>query len=281
MVTNQYCVCGNTNPDLISPKGINFSDEKRLFRCSCCGTMQIYPYPVESNSDDTPYQGVEYMPNISEKEYYGYFRVLYDYFVKSLKIPKEARILDFGSGKSYYQYFFNKHEYSNVTSCEINKALRRYTKVNLGIDNVCPDVSSLESSTFELIYSNQVFEHLYNPVEMIDSELLRLLKPGGFLCFAVPNQDSLNRVLLANQWIGYSPEDHLWFFNESSVRHIFSGNKNFDIFDIRVCSAVNTKFDGFSPKSIIKKLYYHTFMRVFELFGRGDQLIVVLKKKVE
>ena len=38
------------------------------------------------------------------------------------------------------------------------------------------------------------------------------------------------------------------------------------------------KYDAFRPKSLLKRLYYTTVMRIFEGIGKGDQLLVVLKK---
>ena len=46
-----------------------------------------------------------------------------------------------------------------------------------------------------------------------------------------------------------------------------------------VHSAINTTHDRFVPRSVVKRAYYRTVMRAFEAIGRGDQLIVVLRKR--
>jgi SAM-dependent methyltransferase len=75
-----------------------------------------------------------------------------------------------------------------------------------GVDAAAVD---LEVGTFpwpddsvDVVVSNQVFEHLKN-VWLPMSEVARVLKPGGYFVFSVPNLASFhNRVMLA---FGYQP----------------------------------------------------------------------------
>jgi hypothetical protein len=85
-------------------------------------------------------------------------------------------------------------------------------------------------------------------------------------------------MLLGRLWIGYSPNEHIWFFDEESAANVFNRSGHYRAVRTLISSAVNKKYDAFEPSSIVKRIYYHTFMRMFEVFGRGDQLIVILQK---
>src|SRR5690606_27497217 len=44
-----------------------------------------------------------------------------------------------------------------------------------------------EDASFDLVYSNWVFEHIEKP-EIAARELLRVVKPGGYICALTPNR---------------------------------------------------------------------------------------------
>jgi hypothetical protein len=116
-------------------------------------------------------------------------------------------------------------------------------------------------------------------MELLHGPIAQRLKPGSYVVFSVPNYDSLNRALLGSRWIGYSPEEHIWFFNAGSVLRLFAASPTYTVERTLIKSAVNTRHDRFRPRSTGKRAYYQTLMRVFEYAGRGDQLIVVLRKR--
>lgn len=273
----QFCVCRNLGGDLVRIRSISF-EGKNLYRCTYCGAAQLFPYPVLSNEDDSCYQNDGYLKKIREKEYYGYFHVLSEYIQSTLGLGKEAFILDFGSGYSYYQRFFLGDGFENVHSLEINKHSVQFAKDELQLKNVYDNLQDIRNNKYDLILANQVLEHLYDPIEMINSTFYNLLKDDGLVCLTVPNLDSYNRTLLRKLWIGYSPDDHIWFFNRKSMARIFHDSKKYKIVDMSIKSAVNTKYDAFVPSSFIKRAYYKTFMSFFEYIGKGDQLIVSLMK---
>jgi 2-polyprenyl-3-methyl-5-hydroxy-6-metoxy-1,4-benzoquinol methylase len=220
----------------------------------------------------------DYNNAIKEEEYYGYFRALYDFALSKL-ISFDSRVLDFGAGSCHYQKFLQKLGYKNVYSVEPNLHLVEVATKCLGLRNVVCSLEELPSGKFDLIFANQVFEHLFDPLELMCGPLAARLKPGGHLVFSVPNFDSLNRRLLGSRWVGWSPEEHIWFFKPSSVRKLFEISGVYEVRSMMVKSSLSTSHDGFRPRSILKKMYYQTVMRIFEALGRGDQLIVVLRPR--
>jgi 2-polyprenyl-3-methyl-5-hydroxy-6-metoxy-1,4-benzoquinol methylase len=162
-------------------------------------------------------------------------------------------------------------------SLEINPHLAALARKRFGLANVVTSFDELPGGQYDLIYANQVLEHIYNPMELLHGPIAQRLKAGGCMVFSVPNYGSLNRALLGSRWIGYSPDEHIWFFTADSVRRLFATSPTYTVERTLVKSAVNTRCDRFRPNGAVKLAYYQTVMRIFEYAGRGDQLIVVLR----
>jgi 2-polyprenyl-3-methyl-5-hydroxy-6-metoxy-1,4-benzoquinol methylase len=267
------CLCGNS---ALVRNGLVLKSGRDLLQCVNCGLYQLHPYPVSWNEDIEIYSEPQYLGKIESDEYFGYFMALYNSTLVNL-VKSSSSILDFGSGHSYYHKFLKQLGFGDVTSLEVNPHLVHFAKNVLNIDNVVSDLSELKGRRFDLIIANQVFEHLFDPVKLACGEIFNLLRDGGYLVFTVPNAASLNRVVLGRRWIGYTDE-HIWFFDRSSASKLFSNSGQYSVQECKVKSAVNTCHDRFRPRSVIKRIYYKTFMRIFETIGRGDQLIVVLRK---
>lgn len=267
------CLCGN---DALVRNGLVLKSGRALLHCADCGLYQLHPYPVARNEDYEIYSEPQYLGKIESDEYFGYFMSLYNSTLVSLVKPNSS-ILDFGSGYCYYHKFLKQMGFTNVASLEVNPHLVHFAKNILNIDDVVSDLSELKERRFDLIIANQVFEHLFDPVKLACGEIFNLLREGGYLVFTVPNAASLNRVVLGRRWIGYTDE-HIWFFDKYSASKLFANSGQYSVQECKVKSAVNTSYDRFSPRSMMKRIYYKTFMRIFEYRGRGDQLIVVLRK---
>ena len=78
--------------------------------------------------------------------------------------------------------------------------------------------SGLGANTFDIIYANDVIEHVLDPVRVF-KEIDRLLVPGGMLIMSTPNGD--RALLRRNRWGGFhSSLEHLWYFNARSIKHL-------------------------------------------------------------
>jgi SAM-dependent methyltransferase len=271
-----HCLCGSAPARIKRIGGPRFG-ERRLWRCRQCGLAQLFPWPAGGVVDENLYQDGAYMSKIPREEYFGYFRALEDYLQQRHRISRACRVLDFGAGWCWYQRFFTEAGYREAHSLEINRALVRHAREKLGLPNVHSDASTLPRRHFDLVISNQVFEHLPDPVKVLSETIAPVLAPGGLVCLSVPNWDALNRPLLRHRWLGYSPEDHLWFFNRDSARAVFGRAEDFELVDLAVQAAAGKPYDAFRPRGLIKALYYRSAWRLFERIGRGDQLIVALR----
>lgn len=271
-----FCLCRDAQLQL--RKRPVFGNGRRLYQCAHCGLHQLAPYPVATNSDDAIYRDPDYLDAIADEEYFGYFRALYDCALRDLLTPT-SRVLDFGAGTCHYHRFLRDLGHTQVYSLEINPHLARAARERHGLEGVVTRFEELPPEPFDLVYSNQVLEHIFDPLTLINGPIADRLAPGGRLVFTVPNFASLNRSLLGHRWIGYSPTEHIWFFTADCVRRLLKDSAIFTVKRTAVHSAVNTPYDRFRPRSAVKRAYYQTVMRVAEAMGRGDQLIVVLQKQ--
>jgi len=86
--------------------------------------------------------------------------------------------------------------------------------------------------TFDFIHSQEVFEHLRKPTEMLEI-INKLLKPAGMICIVCPNdfnplQEVANSfVEIENWWV--APPEHLNYFSMDSLKNIIS-KAGFEVF---------------------------------------------------
>lgn len=98
-----------------------------------------------------------------------------------------ARVLDVGTGAGYIAHHVAQHARA-VTSVDLvdeRKITDGYTFVRVQ-DETMP----FASSTFDVVVSNHVIEHISDQQRHV-SEVLRVLKPGGLAYVATPNRNWL------------------------------------------------------------------------------------------
>jgi SAM-dependent methyltransferase len=73
------------------------------------------------------------------------------------------------------------------------------------------------SDKFDAVTLSHVIEHVPDPVGTL-TECARILKPGGKLIVATPNNWSLGHRLFRKNWRGLEPPRHLHIFSPQSLR---------------------------------------------------------------
>jgi len=100
----------------------------------------------------------------------------------------QIKILDAGSGITFFPYFLQKSVHrASLTCCDTDATLSQiFTSVNersgSDIEFLCKDIgqTELESSSFDIIYCISVLEHTKNYDQIIE-EFIRLLKDDGII----------------------------------------------------------------------------------------------------
>jgi SAM-dependent methyltransferase len=165
--------------------------------------------------------------------------------------------LDDKLGKRTQMYGVDYSEYK-LKSAQAYPYEFRHCNLEVGIP--------YEDATFDIVYSGEVIEHIYNPDFMLE-ECYRVLKPGGLIVVSTPNlQAWYNRVLFLfgiqplfyevstkSSHIGAgplrrfkkqtAPVGHIRVFNRRSIVDLVE-NEGFDV--ISVEGAIFQSLPGFA-----------------------------------
>lgn len=162
-------------------------------------------------------------------------KYLIKYFNKS---QKKISILEFGCGFGSWSIFMKSLKFDICVS-EISKSRVKYLNEN-NIDIV--DLNT--EKKFDCIYSNQVLEHLENPLEIL-IKLKSFLKKDGIMIHKVPSsigfKKKLNKNYMPRKDCAH-PLEHINVYNKKTFDHIknilemdtinFTLNKNLTIYNI-------------------------------------------------
>ncbi|MDP1536719.1 MAG: class I SAM-dependent methyltransferase [Burkholderiales bacterium] len=135
-------------------------------------------------------------------------------------------------------------------------------------------------ASFDAVTMSHCIEHVHDPLAWL-AEARRILKPGGRLALATPNNASFGHSTFGESWFALDPPRHLHLFNSSAMTSLMrrAGFTNFRVFtSIRDANgtfiasrAIRSagKFDMLAPVGVMNKLA-----------GRGMQVIEALVKAV-
>ncbi|MEW6095315.1 MAG: class I SAM-dependent methyltransferase [bacterium] len=123
------------------------------------------------------------------------------------------KILEIGSGFGGLIALANK-KYSNQTyGVEPDKEIFQISLqvleaygININyVTNTRGENLPFEDATFDVVFSVNVLEHVQHP-NMVISEAIRVLKPGGYIYFVIPNYGSFWEGHYGIFWIPYIPK---------------------------------------------------------------------------
>lgn len=207
-------VCGETNArKRFTKKGRDF------WRCGPCGFETQFPLP---SPDEL-------------RRYYeeSYGDGMYKEFVEAREIKKltararldrivphcrAGRWLDVGCSNGV---FVDVARQAGIDAEGIELAEAAVEEARRGGLPVCRGTIEQHDPNYryDTIVAFDVLEHVLDPVSFLRAAH-RLLAPGGSVVIAVPNQASLSRRIMGSRWYFYIPEEHLHYFNPSTLRRL-------------------------------------------------------------
>jgi len=142
-----------------------------------------------------------------------------DLSVMWLPASKRGRLLDIGSGSGWLIENLNavgwQAEGLDFDSQAVEKARQRGLKVHLG------DLSSqrFADRSFDTVTMCHSIEHVHAPLLWLE-ETIRILRPGGCVVIATPNNASLGHHVFGGDWFALDPPRHLQLFNIETLRRL-------------------------------------------------------------
>lgn len=204
--TGCHC-CGGT--DLTTRFAIEKPASRQgIFKeCKTCGVLNFFPpRPGEAYEENYYGEGPAKFQGVSGK--------IRAWSAKSRAARahrmagKAGACLDIGCGDGDFLVAIQRLGWE-VSGSELpGPAFRRASGRMPGRISSNSDFSRFPDASFDFISLWQVFEHLPNPKEMLNT-IHRLLKPGGMLVVAVPNPSSWQARLGSREWLHLDPPRHL------------------------------------------------------------------------
>lgn len=157
----------------------------RLLRCETCG-LEFF-HPLVAGSSDF------YLRLSQASTYYSTTRWEFGEALK--RLPDHADLVDVGCGDGF---FLGLVPGERKRGLEYNPAaVKRARAAGLNVEK--ESLENLPADSADVVTLFQVLEHVSQPLRLIQ-EAVRILRPGGRLFIAVPNNDG---------WVGMAPPNPL------------------------------------------------------------------------
>jgi len=155
-------------------------------------------------------------------------RIPFWYGLVNKFVVKHNSLLEIGCSHGGFLYYCFKHGINNVVGVEVDEATCQFARDYFNLEYVCsglfPDVK-LPVPEFDAITGFDVIEHFADPIKGI-SAIAKLLSDNGTFIFQTPCYRGES-----NTWQQFKPAEHLYLYNESSIRQLF-GSCGLEITDI-------------------------------------------------
>ncbi len=165
--------------------------------------------------------------NSDETKFYQHLQ-----FLDKIIPLRNKSVLDYGSGIGNFLNVCRRFNPNEVLGVELNSRARAIA--NQRGFKVVANILELKDKKFDIIYMNDVIEHLRNPLQ----ELLTLsmyLKEGGYIFVVTMNLWSLKHWFLRERWELITDPTHFYFFHRKSLTNLLKQTGVFeDPMDCRI-----------------------------------------------
>ena len=211
----------------------------RVVRCRGCGLLRTNPRPALSSIGR--YYPADYEPYIETASERPRWREALSRLFNplDLAVPRmpPGDLLEIGAGAGNYLLTMQRRGW-RVTGVEFDPRVAAVAAQRTGAVVHPGDLLShtFPSHSFDLICGWMVFEHLHDPVSAF-AHCFNWLKPGGWLCFSVPDAGSWQLRAFGDAWFPLQLPTHLYHFSRETLIEILSarGYRNATVRWQRTC----------------------------------------------
>lgn len=189
----------------------------RVVRCTQCGLLRQDPRPTRATIDFYYPPGYEpYSVAIDEEPlWWRRFDRRYGMCKRRRAIErfcKGGHLLDVGCATGNFLYEMARTGRWQVEGVEPNAEAARYGQEHLGLIIHIGELTAVDlpPRAYDVVTMWNVFEHLHNPMANL-RVVARLLKPGGWFVFSIPNLRSWEHRLFGKYWMGWELPRHLYY----------------------------------------------------------------------
>ena len=193
-----------------------FEERYNFGYCKSCQVYSLNPFPdsrqLAQAYDESYYGFGDKKFNPSVEKIVNLFRLRNaKQFAK--KLPIRATILDVGCGNGSFLESLGKQGEFKLHGIEPSgkSGDRAASITSLDLHRGFLERTTYSNSYFDAIVLTHVFEHLPNPMEVLEI-ITNISKTEGVLQIEIPNIDSLQYRLFKSKWLHLDPPRHLNMF---------------------------------------------------------------------
>lgn len=281
-----------------------YSSPFDLYRCPVSGVVQTIPMPSIEELKKNEYND-DYMAyhndNLNKTSITARRRL--KRILKFFKVKEHVSLLDIGCSTGWFLKVAQDFGFE-IAGIELSEfAAKKANKLLDGdfVKTTALNETSFPTEYFDIIHSNQVLEHIQEPIEFINAQR-KLLKKDGILVLGTPNMDSLSFKLMRGEWASLKKPDHLIMYNKKSIKYLLD-KTGFEILSIYYTGMppiffkrrkiVNTNINQINSKNINLKnkkwslkhfvlkneILSNFFSAIINQLRLGDTMYVIAKKK--
>ncbi len=240
METIRCNLCGADDPVVIQTGYDRLTDGPGAFtlvECKQCSLIYLNPRPIPSEIGiyypATNYH--PYLPAIDDEP--SWFRRLdrrFGLYKRCQEVSRRVKItgdlLDVGCATGIFLEGMRQRGWQ-VKGVELNAEVAQYARQRLKLDVLAGSLEEAHYPTacFDLVTLWDVLEHVYDPKETLQ-EIARLLRPGGWLVFSLPDPDCIEARWLGPYWAGWDMPRHLQLFRRNVLQRLLM-ETGFEIMD--------------------------------------------------
>jgi 2-polyprenyl-3-methyl-5-hydroxy-6-metoxy-1,4-benzoquinol methylase len=217
---NEGCIlCGEERTEKLFEKG-----GKDFVRCRECGLVRLDPLPsvaeIAAHYEEA-YDGGSYTAFAEAEEIR---RLIAEHRLDRVReVVRPGRWLDVGCSTGQFVEAAAREGITargiDVSPGAIRLARERGLRADVArVEDFAPEES------FDAITAFDVIEHSRDPAAFLD-RLREWLAPRGKLVLTLPDVSSIYpRLLMRKHWFYYAPEDHLFYFDPTTIRALLDSH---------------------------------------------------------
>lgn len=207
----QCLICNHPKLQILTRYAVH-----HLVKCSNCGFVFANSIPLESELVHH-YEGYgrrNYLSPITVKRYHELLN-------RFEKFRSTRKLIDVGCGIGYFLEVAKEQNW-NVYGTEFtDEAIRICREKGINMQQGKLNPANYEATSFDVITSFEVLEHINNPREEVQ-HFHRLLRQGGAVYITTPNFNSLSRIFLKEKWNVLAYPEHLCYYTPATLQRLFT-----------------------------------------------------------
>lgn len=242
-------------------------------QCQQCGFVYADP-PIADYEKANEESYVRSKPSYIDAHYSPEKQRVYRRVLRQFeKFRQTNQLLEIGSNVGGLLYQARKVGWEAV-GVEPVASCASYARQAHGLNVIASTIeqADLPDNTFDVVYSNAVFEHLLSP-SRVARKSIRVLRPGGVMYTNAVNYNSYTREILGADWKLLSPSGHPSLFTPETLQR-FCAQAGLKVLSVR-SRGVRSANGGSAIWNWLKKPLLSVLSR-FTL--KGDRIIVLAQK---